>query len=153
MIFQICDNICAVLLKQYAMHTEVSNLPFDEGLVMKLQYRINRSTQKTERSRKNKGGSHIDHDMPCFTNKVRTNCLTRMNNYNTNKELTYIYNIVNPNDNLCFLRYIILIKFLSIAGQRKYLDSSYLNNFNIPQITPLVNPENLNAFIPYAPFV
>ena len=91
MIFQICDNICAVLLKQYAMHTEASNLPFDEGLVMKLQYRINRSTQKTERSGKYNGGYHIDHGMPCFTNKVRTNCLTRMNNYNTNKELTYIY--------------------------------------------------------------
>ena len=80
--------------------------------------------------------------------EIRTTCVTRMNNYNVKKEATYIYNIVNPNDNLCFLRYIILIKFLSIAGQRKYMDI-----FNIPQILPLVNPENLNAFIPYVPFV
>ena len=155
MIFEICDNISAALYKQYLMHTEVSQLPFDKGLVMKLQYRINRSTQKKERSRKYKGGSYINHfDLPCFTNNIRTNCITRMNNYNINKELTYIYNIVNPNDNLCFLRYVILIKFLSVVKQREYLkDENPMNTFHIPQLIPTVNPENLNSFIPFAPFV
>ena len=82
MIFQICDVICAALLKQYAMHTEISHLPFKIGVVMKLQYRINRSTQKTERSKKHKGSSYINHfDVPCFTNTIKTNCVTRMNNY------------------------------------------------------------------------
>ena len=135
--------------RQYNIHVEHSDVHFAKGLVMKLQYRINRSHEKKERTRKYKGGSYIDHfDVPCFTKNVRTTCVTRMNNYNVKKEATYIYNIVNPNDNLCFLRYIILIKFLSVAEQR-----AYLNNFNIPQILPLVNPENLNAFIPYVPFV
>ena len=148
-IFPACDAIIEALEKQYNMHQNSSNSQFKKAYVMKLEYRINRSTQKKERSRKYKGGSYINHfDIPCFTNNIRTNCITRMNNYNINKESTYIYNIVNPNDNLCFLRYIILIKFLSIAGQR-----TYLNNFIIPQILPLVNPENLNAFVPYIPFV
>ena len=73
MIFQICDKISEVLLEQYSMHKDISNTPFDKGLVMKLQYRINRSTQKTERSKKYKGGAYIDHlKVPCFTNKLRT---------------------------------------------------------------------------------
>jgi len=148
-IFPACDSIVESLKKQYLMHSEGSCLSFMKGYVMKLRYRINRSFQKTERSKKYKGGSYINHfDVPYFTNKVRTNCLTRMNNYNTNKEPTYIYNIVNPNDNLCFLRYIILIKFLSVVRQREYL-----NNFHIPQILPIVNPENLGSFIPFIPFV
>ena len=115
MIFQICDKISEVLLEQYSMHKDISNTPFDKGLVMKLQYRINRSSQKTSR-KKYKGGAYINHlEVPCFTNKLRTTCITRMNNYNIHKEDTYIYNIVNPNDNLCFLRYVILIKFLSVV--------------------------------------
>ena len=59
-----------------------------------------------------------------------------------------IYDIVNPNDNLCFLRYVILIKFLSGVKQRKYLD-----DFHIPQLIPTVNPDNLGSFIPFTPFV
>ena len=116
---------------------------------MKLQYRINRSTQKTERSKKYKGGAYINHlDVPCFTNKLRTNCITRMNNYNIHKEATYIYNIVNPNDNLCFLRYVILIKFLSVVKQREYL-----KDFHLSKLFPTVNPDNLGMFIPFVPFV
>ena len=56
MIFQICDKISEVLLEQYSMHKDISNSPFDKGLVMKLQYRINRSAQKTSR-KKYKGGA------------------------------------------------------------------------------------------------
>jgi len=135
-IFNTCDAIVESLDRQYIMHVEHSGLHFSNGIVMKLQYRINRSHEKKERTRKYKGGSYIDHfDIPCFTKKLRITCVTRMNNYNTKKEATYIYNIVNPNDNLCFLRYIILIKFLSVAEQR-----TYLNNFNIPQILPPGQP-------------
>ena len=77
-----------------------------------------------------------------------------MNNYNINKELTYISNIVNPNDNLCFLRYVILIKFLSIVKQREYLkDENPMNTFHLSKLFPSVNPENLVAFIPFTPFV
>ena len=113
------------------------------------QYRINRSTQKTERSKKYKGGAYINHlDVPCFTNKLRANCITRMNNYNIHKEDTYIYNIVNPNDNLCFLRYVILIKFLSDVKQREYL-----KDFHLSKLFPTVNPDNLAAFIPFTPFI
>ena len=148
-IFSTFDQIRDSLKKQWNTHKQHSNWPFERVLVMKLQYRTNKSTQKTERSRKHKGGLYINHfDVPCFTNTIRTNCITRMNNYNTNKELTYIYNIVNPNDNLCFLRYIILIKFLSVVRQREYL-----NDFHIPQILPTVNPENLGSFIPFTPFI
>ena len=148
-IFTTCDSIVDSLRKQYDMHEKASHAFLVRGLVMKLQYRINKSHEKTERTKKHKGDSYINHfDVPCFTNKVRTNCITRMNNFNTKRESTYIYNIVNPNDNLCFLRYVILIKFLSAAGQR-----AYLNKFHIPQILPLVNPENLGAFIPFIPFV
>ena len=71
-----------------------------------------------------------------------------MNNYNIHKEDTYIYNIVNPNDNLCFLRYVILIKFLSIVKQREYLKT-----FHLSKLFPIVNPDNLAAFIPFTPFV
>ena len=52
LIFDACDDIKAALLKQYYMHAEVSQIEFDKGLVMKLQYRINRSHEKKERTRK-----------------------------------------------------------------------------------------------------
>ena len=147
-IMNACDNITKKLGDEYAHHNKDSNLTFISGLVMKLQYRVNRSTQKTSR-KKYKGGAYIDHlEVPCFTNKLRTTCITRMNNYNIHKEDTYIYNIVNPNDNLCFLRYVILIKFLSVVKQREYLKT-----FHLSKLFPTVNPDNLGVFIPFIPFV
>ena len=110
-IFPTSDHIVESLKNQYLIHVGSSESAFIKGLVMKLQYRINRSHEKKERTRKYKGGSYIDHfDIPCFTKKLRTTCVTRMNNYNVKKEATYIYNIVNPNDNLCFLRYTVPAK-------------------------------------------
>ena len=90
-IFPTCDSIVDSLKRQYDMHEAGSSLCFVKGIVMKLQERINRSFQKTERSKKYKGGSYINHfDVRCLTNEIRTNCLTSMNNYNTNKEPTYL---------------------------------------------------------------
>ena len=55
-IFPTCDSIVKSLEKQYLMHSEGSYLALIKGYVMKLQYRINRSHEKKERSRKYKGG-------------------------------------------------------------------------------------------------
>ena len=72
-IFPACDFIVDSLKNQYEMHMRHSNIILIKGYVMKLQYRINRSHEKTERTKKYKGGSYINHfDVPCFTNKVRT---------------------------------------------------------------------------------
>ena len=89
-IFPTSDHIVESLKNQYLIHVGSSESAFIKGLVMKLQYRINRSHEKKERTRKYKGGSYIDHfDIPYFTKKLRTTCVTRMNNYN--KEGSNIY--------------------------------------------------------------
>ena len=80
--FPACDSIVEALEGQFKVHLKGSHVQFLRELVMKLQYRINRSTEKTSR-KKYKGGAYIDHlQIPCFTNKLRTTCITRMNNYN-----------------------------------------------------------------------
>ena len=56
-IFQTCDTIKDSLQEKYSTHLKDSASVFEYGLVMKLQYRINRSTQKTEQSKRHKGGS------------------------------------------------------------------------------------------------
>ena len=64
-IFSTCDSIVSSLRKQYHIHSDGSGLAFIKGYVMKLQYRINGSHEKKERTRKYKGGSYIDHfDIP-----------------------------------------------------------------------------------------
>jgi len=66
-IFSTCDQIRDSLIRQWNMQKQHSNWPFERVLVMKLQYRTNKSTQKTERSRKHKGGLYINHfDVPMF---------------------------------------------------------------------------------------
>ena len=75
-IFPTCDTITGVLKVKYEQHTNHSFFNFARGLVMKLQYRINKSSQKTSR-KKYKGGAYIDHlQIPCFTKKLRTTCIT-----------------------------------------------------------------------------
>ena len=59
-ILNACDNIKEKLELDYSQHNGQSNVMFAGGLVMKLQYRINRSSQKTSR-KKYKGGAYIDH--------------------------------------------------------------------------------------------
>ena len=64
-IFPACDFIVDSLKNQYEMHMRHSNIILIKGYVMKLQYRINRSHEKTERTKKYKGGSYINHfDVP-----------------------------------------------------------------------------------------
>ena len=52
--FPTCDALIESLKQQYDMHEKSSHSQFRKGLVMKLEYRINKSFQKTERSRKQK---------------------------------------------------------------------------------------------------
>ena len=59
-IMNACDKIKEKLENDYSQHNGQSNIMFAGGLVMKLQYRINRSSQKTSR-KKYKGGAYIDH--------------------------------------------------------------------------------------------
>ena len=42
----------------------------------------------------------------------------------------------------------ILIKFLSVVKQREYL-----RDFHLSKLFPTVNPEDLDMFIPFSPFV
>ena len=73
-----------------------------------VEYYVNLSNDKKKKSGKNKGGKWVDHmTIPCFTTKVRTDDLKAMDNYTIRKP-TYIYNIKNRDDDLCFLRYIIV---------------------------------------------
>ena len=63
----------------------------------------------------------MDHkSIPCFTTKVRTDDLKAMDNYTTKKP-SYIYNIMNKDDDLCFIRYLIVTKFLSVEEHTPYL--------------------------------
>ncbi len=59
-----------------------------------------------------------------------------MYNYTKGND-SYIFNIMNQNDNLCFIYYIILIK--------------YLCEYNT--LKPKVNPNEINLFIPYLPLI
>ncbi len=99
---------------------------------MQIDYRIDHTKIKKKR-----GGSYIDHEsIQCFTRNVRKDDIKRMYNYTKGSE-SYIFNIMNQNDNLCFIYYIILIKYLCEYNTLKHK----------------VNPNEINLFIPYLPLI
>src|SRR5690606_29372359 len=92
-----------------------------EGILIRIEYVINKSDEKNKLRKKYKGGRWIDHKIyPCFTNEVRTDDIKAMENY-TVKKPSYIYNIINKDDDLCFMRYIIVLSFLIKVEKILYL--------------------------------
>ena len=77
--------------------------------------------------------------IPCFTTKVRTDDLKAMDNYTTKKP-SYIHNIMDKDDDLCFLRYLIVTKFLSKEEHIPYLlyvnEKEKFKNYNISRRRP-----------------
>ena len=93
--------------------TGASGLSFKNGILVRVEYYANMSSEKKNKKGKYKGGKWIDHmTIPCFARKVRTDDFKAMDNYTVNKP-SYIYNIKNTDDDLCFIRYIIVAKFIS----------------------------------------
>ena len=98
-----------------------SGLSFKEGVLIRVEYYANLRNENKNKSGKYKGEKWVDHmTIPCFTTKVRTDDLKAMDNYTTKKP-SYIYNIKNNDDDLCFIRYIIVIEFLSVEQHTPYL--------------------------------
>src|SRR5690606_6633035 len=105
---------------------------------------------------KYKGGKWVDHmTISCSTTKVRTDDLKAMDNYTTKKS-SYIYNIKNNDDNLCFIRYIIITRFLSKEEHTPYLlyedENEKFKNHYVSRRVPLVNPDMIkimDLFFPY----
>ena len=96
------------------------------------------------RTRKEVGGS----------TKVRTDDLKAMGNYTIEKP-SYIFNIKNLDDDLCFIRYIIVTKFLSVEQHTPYLlhqdEKDKFKNYYISRRRPQVNPdmiEKMDFFFP-----
>ena len=115
------------------------------------------SNDKKKKSGKNKGGKWVDHmTIPCFTTKVRTDDLKAMDNYTVRKP-TYIYNIKNRDDDLCFLRYIIVTKYLSLEHHSPYLkyenEKEQFKNYYISRRLPQINPEELYKMDCLLPFI
>ena len=127
-IMSICDKIVEQLTVKFEIPQKRSNQSFRKGVLIRVEYRTNLTKRKKEKKTKNKGGSFIDHQtINCFTSEIRKDDIKKMYNYvvnnkasitkgkckgNGKSDTSYIYNIVNPYDDLCFLRYIILIKYL-----------------------------------------
>lgn len=153
-------NFCDMLIQELTAKLEVpqkrSNLRFKQGVLIKLHYRSDLTKIKKESKKKNKGGSYIDHQsVQCFTSNVRKDDLKKMYNYVVGKD-SYIYNIINRYDDLCFLRYIILVKYLCNVERHEYLKyegKDSFKNYYTHKLVPKVNPDRIEFFIAYFPFI
>ena len=152
-----CDEVIKMLMDKMMMPQGKSGLSFKVGDLIRIEYYANLSNELKTRSRKNRGGQWVDHkSIPCFTAKVRTEDIKAMDNYTVNKP-TYIYNIKNTNDDLCFIRYMIVVKFLSKLKKFPYLIhddpkekfKDYYTSYHLPG----VNPENLGVMDLFFPFI
>ena len=169
-------SICDKLIQEFTAKLEVpqkrSGLKFKQGVLIKLQYRTDYTKIKKEKKKKNKGGSYIDHQtINCFTSNVRKDDIKRMYNYVVNNKKTavkskckgngksdtsHIYNIINQYDYLCFLRYIILVKYLCNIENHEYLkyeEKDSFKNYCTHKLVPKVNPDQIQYFIPFVPFI
>ena len=169
-------SICDKLIQEFTAKLEVpqkrSNLTFKQGILIKLEYRTDYTKIKKEKKKKNKGGSYIDHQLiNCFTSNILKDDIKKMYNYvinnkvstskskckgNGKSETSYIYNIVNQYDGLCFLRYIILVKYLCNIETHEYLKykgKDSFKNYNTHKLAPKVNPDQIQYFIPFVPFI
>ena len=116
-----CDEIISMLLGKMMIPQGKSGLSFTEGILIRVEYYADLSNEKKKKNGKYKGGKWVDHmTIPCFITKVRTDDLKATDNY-TIKKPSYIYNIKNNDDDLCFIRSIIIPKFLSVEQHTPYL--------------------------------
>jgi len=80
---------------------------------------------------------------PCFTTKVRIEDLKAMDNY-TAKKPSYIYNIMNMSDNLCFIRYIAIIRFFTKMVSVPYIrhddPKERFKDYYVDYQTPVMDP-------------
>ncbi len=96
-IILLCDETVNELTAKLLIPMQRSGLSFNRGVLMKIDYRIDRTKIKKKR-----GGSYIDHQsIQCFTKNVRKDDIKRMYNYTKGSD-SYIFNIMNQNDDLCF---------------------------------------------------
>ena len=145
-----CDEITEMLTNKFLIPHGESGLYFKESILVRVEYYANMSDGKKNKGNKYKGGQWVDHrSIPCFTTRVRTEDLKAMDNYTTNKN-SYIYNITNMNDNLCFIRYIALINFITTTQNVPYIShdnpQEKFKDYNVQYQTPLINPSSY-AFI------
>jgi len=75
-------------------------------------------------------------NIPALNNRERD--VKKMRNFSFKNKDSYIFNFVNFDD-LCFLRNIILVKYLGEIQNNKFI--------------PLIEPFDTNAFYPYLPFL
>ena len=98
-----CDELIFMLHDKMMMPAGISGLSFKSGILVRVEYYANMSSEKKNKKGKYKGGKWVDHmTIPCFTRKVRTDDFKAMDNYTVNKS-SYIYNIKNTDDDLCFI--------------------------------------------------
>ena len=132
-----CDSIRSKTEAKLLLPKSKSGMSFKEGILMKITYRADHTRTKKEKRTKNKGGKWIDHmSIPCFQNRERD--LKKLRNYSFKNKDSYIFNFTNFDD-LCFLRNIILVKFMCEIKNNKLL--------------PLIEPTHIDEFYPYLPLI
>ena len=75
---------------------------------------------------------------------------------NGKTETSYIYNFKNNSNDLCFLYYVILVKYLCNIESHEYLKyegKDSLKSYYTHKLAPKVNPDQLQYFIPFVPFI
>jgi len=87
---------------------------------------------------------------------VRTDDLKAVDNYSTKKP-SYIYNRKNNDDNLCFIRYIIVTRFLSKEEHAPYLiyedEKEKFKNYCVFRRSPLINPDMIKVMDLFFPYI
>ena len=152
-----CDEIIEMLLGKIMMPQGKSGLSFFESILFRIEYYSNLSSEKRDKKGKNKGGKWVDHlSIPCFTPRVRTDDLKAMDNY-TVKKPSYIYNIKNKDDDLCFIRYLIVTKFLSLEEHTPYLlyrnEKERYKNYYVSKRSPQIDPHTIDRIDAFLPFI
>lgn len=75
---------------------------------------------------------------------------------NGKSETSYIFNLINKSNDLCFLYYIILIKYLCNIEDHEYLKYEGRNsfkNYSTHKLAPKINPDQIHLCIPFVPFI
>ena len=138
------ESIRNELDAQLLIPKNVSGLTFQRAVYMRIDYWQNESKSHKSNKRKYIGGKGINFELrniPVFTKPLRK---YEKINYRNNNETQLVFNIKN-NDNLCFLYYIVLIKYLTdVMKHEKY--ERYL-------IKPRVLPTEIDKIIAFLPLI